>query len=452
MIIYSILFLIISFLLIIQSTLFWYFTKKKCRNKLLVDLIYYFISIKLLLYYVMPAILRIFSEYQFEIEDKVEIGNLFKVYVIELFSWFIWLSVFYLITTILNKRALISENINNKKQNDRVSKQILFITSIGFILWNILVVFKIDLPFYFELFKSLFFYVGLASGPFLLIYSKKYLNKKYFFLGLITTLTSLLFISTRGALIYTLLFIYFIVFYILESKKAKKNLILFSSIIIVGYFIFGGLFTTRIFLDEAGSLKIDSGVDLEKKGERSSLDEIEWRFGAQTRYGTAFISLYERGQSAGISPIRNSLAGFLPRSINPEKPIPNSLDKDDIYSQGMYIIYREINGYNTSSMSEFPTGAHFYWEFGYLGVIILSLISGIYVAVTTSFFAKLGIAAVPLTISIFKPWGFVEPKIWVSDIALQSYQIILPLFLLLGILKFYNFLTVTLKKTKIIVQ
>jgi hypothetical protein len=85
-------------------------------------------------------------------------------------------------------------------------------------------------------------------------------------------------------------------------------------------------------------------------------------------------------------------------------------------------------------------------------VIILSLISGIYVAVTTSFFAKLGIAAVPLTISIFKPWGFVEPKIWVSDIALQSYQIILPLFLLLGILKFYNFLTVTLKKTKIIVQ
>ena len=400
----------------------------------------------------MPAILRIFSGYQFELEDRVEISNLLKVYVIELFSWFIWLSIFYLITTLLNRSVLNKENRINKNHNSRVSKQILFITSIGFILWNILIVFKIDLPFYFELFKSLFFYVGLASGPFLLVYSKKHLNNKYLFLGLITTLTSLLFISTRGALIYTLLFIYFIVFYIIESKKAKKNLILFSSTIIIGYFIFGGLFTTRIFLDEAGSIRIDSGVDLGKKGERSALDEIEWRFGAQTRYGTAFISLYDRGQSAGVNPILNSLAGFLPRSINPDKPIPNSLDKDDIYSQGMYIIYREINGYNTSSMSEFPTGAHFYWEFGYLGVIFLSLISGIYVAIATNFFAKLGIVAVPLTISIFKPWGFVEPKIWVSDIALQSYQIILPLILLLGILKFYDFLSFIIKKTKMNVQ
>lgn len=445
MLLYSFLFLIISFLLIVQSKIFWYYTKKNSGNKLLIDLIYYFISIKLLLYYVMPAVLRITSGYQFEVEDKVEIKNLLKVYVIELFSWLIWLSIFFVITTLLNRYKIKNWHTINRNSNSRISKQILFITSIGFILWNILIVFKIDLPFYFELFKSLFFYVGLASGPFLLIYSKKYLNNRYLFLGLITTLTSLLFISTRGALIYTLLFIYFIVFYILESRKAKKNLILFSSIVVLGYFIFGGLFSTRIFLDETGSLKIDSGVDLEKKGERSSLDEIEWRFGAQTRYGTAFISLYDRGQSAGINPIRNSLAGFLPRSINPEKPIPNSLDKDDIYSQGMYIIYREINGYNSSSMSEFPTGSHFYWEFGYFGVIFLSLISGIYVAVASNFFAKLGIVSIPLTISIFKPWGFVEPKIWVSDIALQSYQIILPLVLLLGILKLYNFALVIFK-------
>jgi uncharacterized membrane protein len=96
----------------------------------------------------MPAILRIFSGYQFELEDRVEMSNLLKVYVIELFSWFIWLSIFYLITTLLNRSVLNKENRIIKNHNSRVSKQILFITSIGFILWNILIVFKIDLPFY----------------------------------------------------------------------------------------------------------------------------------------------------------------------------------------------------------------------------------------------------------------------------------------------------------------
>ena len=448
MILYTVIFIIISFLLIIQSLTFWYYTKKISQNKLLIDLIFYFISIKLFLYYFMPMVLRAISGYQFELEDKVEIVNLLKVYIIEYFSWLVWFFVFYIITVTFNRGVLDKKPNEFIKKNPSISRNILVLTSLGFIAWNILIVFKIDLPFYFELFKSLFFYVGLASGPFLLIYSKKYLNNIYLFLGLITTLTSLLFISTRGALIYTILFIYFIVFYILESKKAKIYLLLFSTILIVGYFIFGVLFSTRLFLDETGSLRLDSGVDKEKKGERGALDEIEWRFGAQTRYGTAFIGLYDRGQTAGINPIRNSLAGFLPRSINPEKPIPNSLDKDDIYSQGMYIIYKEINGYNTTSMSEFPTGAHFYWEFGYLGVFFLSLISGLYVAIATNYFSKLGIASIPLTISIFKPWGFVEPKIWVSDIALQSYQIILPLFLLLGILKLLRFVLSTFKHIK----
>jgi hypothetical protein len=138
--------------------------------------------------------------------------------------------------------------------------------------------------------------------------------------------------------------------------------------------------------------------------------------------------------------------GFLPRSINPDKPIPSTLDADDIYSMGMYIIFREVYGYNNNySMVEFPTGAHFYWEFGVLGVLVLSAISGLYVSLCAYFFSKFGMVALPLMVAVFKPWGYVDPKIWVSDIALQLYQIILPFILLVIITRFATYVV---KKTK----
>jgi len=186
-------------------------------------------------------------------------------------------------------------------------------------------------------------------------------------------------------------------------------------------------------------VRINAGIAAEKRGERSTLEEFEWRLGAATRLGTSFIRLYDRGEGAGLNPIRNSLKGFLPRSINPDKPHPSTLDGDDIYSMGMYIIYREIYGYDTFSMVEFPTGAHFYWEFGILGVFIFSAISGLYVALCAHFFAKLGVVALPLMVAIFKPWGYVDPKIWVSDIAMQIYQIVLPLILLVCIIRFMRY-------------
>jgi hypothetical protein len=163
--------------------------------------------------------------------------------------------------------------------------------------------------------------------------------------------------------------------------------------------------------------------------------------------GTAFINLYERGEAAGINPIKHSLMGFLPRSLSPDKPIPSTLYGDDIYSQGMYIISREINGYDTFNMVEFPTGAHFYWEFGIIGVLVLSAISGLYVAICAHFFSKLGVVALPLMLAVFKPWGYAEPKIWVSDIAMQIYQIILPIILLVLIIRFVCFVVTALRKS-----
>ena len=48
-------------------------------------------------------------------------------------------------------------------------------------------------------------------------------------------------------------------------------------------------------------------------------------------------------------------------------------------------------------------------------------------------------------IAVFKPWGYVDPKIWVSDIVMQFYQIIFPLVLLVFILRFKKLLFTSVK-------
>ena len=185
------------------------------------------------------------------------------------------------------------------------------------------------------------------------------------------------------------------------------------------------------FIDpDTGTISVSLDVDDKKSAGRSLLDDIEWRFGANTRKITSFIGMYDRGESAGINTIMHSLLGFLPRSINPDKPHPSTLDPNDIYSQGMYIIYREVHGYDTYSMVEFSTAGHFYWEFGILGVVFLSIISSCYIVCSTLFFEKLGVAGIPMVVVLFKPWGYMDPKIWISDAVLQVYQVILPLLLI----------------------
>lgn len=41
------------------------------------------------------------------------------------------------------------------------------------------------------------------------------------------------------------------------------------------------------------------------------------------------------------------------------------------------------------------------------------------------FYRKFGVVFLGLMMAVFKPFGYVDPKIWVSDIAMQIYQIIM---------------------------
>lgn len=101
-----------------------------------------------------------------------------------------------------------------------------------------------------------------------------------------------------------------------------------------------------VSIGDQGQIQIETGTSSDKNEGRTIIQEIEWRFGAATRMGTKFFVMYDRGDAAGLLPIKHSLQSGLPRFISPDKPIPSTLDPADIYTQGMYLISRETHGYD----------------------------------------------------------------------------------------------------------
>ena len=146
----------------------------------------------------------------------------------------------------------------------------------------------------------------------------------------------------------------------------------------------------------------------------------------------------DRGYDAGIKPILHSTLGFLPRYLAPDKPHPSTLYSNDIYSKGMYLIYKEMYGYGTGSMVEPNSGAHAYWEFGWLGVAISPFLTVSYIALFPYYYQYFDIASLPLIMATFKPFGYVDPKIWFSDVIMQFYQICLPFLLLAFVLELFH--------------
>ena len=407
-------------------------------NRIVPDVIFFFVFVKIILYYCLPTLMRIASHYQFESEDRVAYADLVKLYCIECVSWAFWaIALLGTLGWFARPRHQLTTN-EMLQLRRRESTTILVVLTLGFVALQISSLAGLEFGPVFEVFKSLFFYGGLVSGPFLMVLAPRHFGKLAFLLGLTASLLALVSLSTRGAILYLMLFALFLVWSVLRDRKSKAIVVGGFILLSVSYFVFGGIFSGSIVMDDSGQPSVDFGVHAEKRQERSPLQEVEWRFGASTRMGTAFLRLYDRGDGAGFNPIKHSLQGFLPRSMDPDKPQPSTLNGDDIYTQGMYVIAGEIVGYDSTSMVEFPTGAHFYWEFGLLGVLVLSAVSGVYIGLCSRYFSRLGIVAVPLIVTVFKPWGYVDPKIWVSDAAMQLYQIILPLIALVFAVRFVH--------------
>ena len=406
-------------------------------NPKMVNLVFFFALYKVIAYYGLPLFLEICSDFRYVKEDAIELLSLINLYVIELVSWVFWLIGMLIVATWYKGRSKLQNNALFIIPNEKLAKWGITFLAVGFSYIKImgLVVGYSGLPWFFEILKSLFFYAGPPATIVLMLIGFKRWGWAFGFLGLFTFLLSLVVIGTRGAIIYSLILIVYMVFNFMRTKKSFFYMATGGMAIVGLYFITGGLPNVVFKTGEETSFSYEITDGSMKKGERSVIEEIQWRFGASARWSTKFIDMYDRGDGAGINPIRNSLLGFLPRSISPNKPIPSTKDGDDYYSQGMFLIYHEVFGEGSESMVEFSTGGHAYWEFGWLGVLALSTISGMYIGLCLYYFQKLSFLAIPLIVMTFKPWGYVDPKIWVSDIILQIYQLILP-FILISIFYF----------------
>jgi hypothetical protein len=420
-------------LILITQRFSWRVSKKYEKNNILVDFIFFIAMVKVFFYMLSPTVLRTLSGFQFEKIDHVNLSDLVLLYGIEYISWTIWMMTFVFFM-IFFKVKLYNRHIYIEK----IGYRLLILLAVLYCWHSLNRLLGID-SIMDLFFKAILHWVGFGIGPFMLLMSSKTKSKSMFVLGVICTVFLLLTDNTRGTVFYTLIYTIFIVYFILK----KRIYIFFASILlfsVVSVFIFTSVVPKLIisFDDYLPKFGIDYSSK-EKAGGRSAIDELEYRFGASTKMSTAFINLYDRGEGAGINPIYNSSFGFIPRLIFPDKPHPSTVDGDNIRSQGMFIIYSYIHGSNSMSMVEFSTGGHFYWEFGLIGVFLLSIISGIYMALCVKLFSKLGLVAIPLMYAVFKPTGYVEPKMWVSDIIMQIYQIIIPLtFLIVCLILFDN--------------
>jgi hypothetical protein len=197
---------------------------------------------------------------------------------------------------------------------------------------------------------------------------------------------------------------------------------------IVDYYNFASEFISADLLSEAS----------EQGSISKMLDEVEFRYGAPSLFAVGFVRMYDRGYKAGFQTEMNSLYSFLPRQIVGEnKPVSGSINGTES-GMGMYASYNEITGIDTV-MSDFYVAGHYYWQFGILGVILLSIIASAYSFIMMLFSSKYSYVGHAFWLVTFKPFWLL-PKLWFSEILIMISTTILPTIFLLLLLRIIYFL------------
>lgn len=131
-----------------------------------------------------------------------------------------------------------------------------------------------------------------------------------------------------------------------------------------------------------------------------------------------------------FKPIINTLYVILPRAfVDQNKPYPDSYN-GDIYGMGMYVCANEIDG--QVNMTDFYSGCHYYWQFGYFGVILFSFLSVIYTILIILLVSNFpDIIKLLIVLYSLKPYYFI-PQFTISEIFIMIITKILPLLLVLN--------------------
>ena len=194
-----------------------------------------------------------------------------------------------------------------------------------------------------------------------------------------------------------------------------------------GYFEFASAF-----------LREDSRVVINEGNSNSLFEEVEFRYGAPSLFAVGFHRLASRGEFALFNPIINSFYSFLPRQVfSDKKPFPSSSDGTE-KSMGMYKCITEVTG-NDASMTDFYVGSHYYWEFGWFGLVFLSIVPAFFNAFVILFFKNWSYLGAAIFLLSLKPFWFIG-KLWISEIITMIPTLMIPAVSLILVLRsFYRF-------------
>lgn len=424
---------------------FW--KKIEPENLLLLRIFLYVNLYKLLFNGIIVDILRIISGGAENKEYHVSSFEILQVVSIELVSNIIYYSAFTVFLIVLKSR--------NIKQRESIGTQIKIMSLI-----SVLATLNLLLPqFFIEklwLIKDALFYMGPLCAIFTLVLGIKYKKKTWILLGslpLIATILLTLIAGLRGSIVGISICFILLVLIELERKKARRilligiiplvllsliqeslNSIKYAFVVAVtsqsmDFSTFGGYidFITAYVSDDSDIKKVDSDY-------KPVYREIEFRYGAPSLFAVGFIRMASRGEYAYLNPILNSFYSFVPRQVfKGEKPFPGSADGTE-KKMGMYACYNEVTGFD-HNMTDFSVGSHYFWEMGWLGVLVLSIIPALYNVVVLNFCKSWKYIGAVVFLVTFKPFWLLT-KLWISEIIIMLPTVVIPAIALIYLLKF----------------
>lgn len=447
----SILLLLCSFLLIQMNRKYKKMCLRKVRlnglNAFFFDMMFDVTLYVFLTNYLFPVCTHIIYGFSVIEQENVTPLELTMVYMIETVSWWLFYHTFYLLCK--RNTVFLSYKIESNKSLELIAA---FLLVLYFVSRMTTLGVQENEPTVWE--QRLFFIIPFVNlAGYMLAIFITFAGNKYFsnWLWMIAVAaTGAFFIGAflggiRGAIVTPIVWAAYVIYKLRPAKVRKKFYVAFA-IVLFGFSLIQPIFMGfRVMNSENISLeeRIDMAKTIAENRSMQNTDsryeaknllrEMDYRYGAQGTYTVGFYRLVEREGYVGLNCILNSFYTFMPSILYSEKkPVSTSSD-GTMEGMGMYKCVNAING--SQNMCGFFTSGHAYWELGFLGVILFSIIPAFFDFWCIKLFRRLDIVGVPLYTAIFMK-GFTQYKMWVSLIVLELAQIVLPVLFLIWLYRF----------------
>lgn len=431
--------------LFVVAYLFWRTLRKRHPSPILFDLLMYFVALKIVLVMWLPAFLRVFSGWRFERQINATSQEVALVYGLEFISYGIWFAAVGLTSLVCaetyKRKAAYSAAASTPIGGGKINGSSFKVNDSGVFFLICLALYLLLFPYTVEMalkpvegfayfLKPAVVIAGPVVGMYLFALGRARVGTLCFTLGIVVTLVSLLYglaTGVRGQVIGPALWFVFLYYLTRNKQSLHIAVVAFATVLIVHATMVQQRVNDGTAVDTTPLQKIRGFVAEALGGDVSDTDfvtSLEFRLGEASRLSVAFLRLYDRGEAAGWQPIKSALYAPLPRRFFPDKPEPGSAD-GTLEGTGMHMIQGVMRG-EPWNMSDFFSGVHAYWEFGLLGLVFCSFVSGAFIGFWTHFCGRLGSAALPFMMITMQPW-WLEPKLWLSQLILHSIHVLLPL-------------------------